>query len=38
MPEIDISSSTAVRKGPRFASTCASTVAMAASRALIWLR
>jgi hypothetical protein len=30
MPGIDIRSSTAVRKGPRFASTCASTVAIAA--------
>ena len=38
MPGIDIRSSTAVQEGPRFAATCASTVAIAASRALIWLR
>ena len=35
MPGIDIISSTAVRKGPRFASTCASSVAIAALRASI---
>src|SRR5262249_29109127 len=37
-PGIGMISSTAVRKGPRFASTWASSVAIAASRASIWLR
>ena len=35
VPGIDIINSTAVRKGPRFASTCVSSVAIAASRASI---
>src|ERR1700730_6579667 len=38
MPGIDPMSSTAMRKGPRFAPTCASSVAMAAPRASIYLK
>jgi hypothetical protein len=38
MPGIDMMRSTAVRKGPRFASTCASSVAIVLSAICLWPR